>query len=91
MSDLTFLHTFIKSELEDIVGSENVSIRSSDILVYGVDYFYGSKMWEDRGKRLPTPDIIVNPGTAEEISKKGLSLPLNSYMQDMQRVYAETK
>ena len=69
MSDLTFLHTFIKSELEDIVGSENVSIRSSDILVYGVDYFYGSKMWEDRGKRLPTPDIIVNPGTAEEISK----------------------
>ena len=50
MSDLTFLHTFIKSELEDIVGSENVSIRSSDILVYGVDYFYGSKMWEDRGK-----------------------------------------
>ena len=36
-------------------------------------------------------DLLFSQVTAEEISKKGLSLPLNSYMQDMQRVYAETK
>lgn len=44
------LYQFIRSELEDAVGSEHVSTRSSDLLVHSVDYFFVSRMWEDRGK-----------------------------------------
>jgi alkyldihydroxyacetonephosphate synthase len=59
----------IHSELEEIVGSEFVSVKEADKLVYSVDWFWLPQMWLDRGQKLQTPDFIVHPGTVEEISE----------------------
>ena len=65
----SFMFNMIQSELEDVVGRENVSISKAEIKTYSVDYFWISRMWEDKGAEGPTPDIIVRPGSAEEVSK----------------------
>jgi len=59
----------IRSELEDIVGQHFVSVDESDKLVYSTDWSWMPQMWLDRGERLPPPDYIVHPGSAEEISE----------------------
>jgi len=63
-----FMGSMIQSEIEDIVGEENVSTAESERLVYGVDYFWLSRMWVDKGKTAPMPDIIIRPKSAGEIS-----------------------
>ena len=64
-----FMGDMILTELEDIVGRENVSTSESEKLTYGVDYFWISRMWADRGRRPPQADYIVRPGSSEEVSK----------------------
>lgn len=64
-----FMFDMIRSELEDAVGVKNVSTRKADKIAYGVDYFWVSRMWADRGQSLPAPDYIVLPGSAEEVSQ----------------------
>lgn len=64
-----FMINMIQSELEDAVGVENVSVRPTDQLVYGVDYFWVARMWADKAQEPPKPDFIVRPGNAEEVSK----------------------
>ncbi len=64
-----FMCDMVRSELEDIVGVEYVSTRESDKITYGVDYFWISRMWADKGQRPPQADYILYPGTAQEISK----------------------
>ncbi|RME84584.1 MAG: FAD-binding oxidoreductase [Caldilineae bacterium] len=59
----------IRSELEDIVGQHFVSVEETDRLVYSTDWSWMPQMWLDRGERLPMPDYIVHPGSAEEISE----------------------
>jgi len=58
----------IRSELEEIVGEAYVSTREADRLVYATDWFWLPQMWLDRGETPRTPDYIVHPGSAEEIS-----------------------
>ncbi len=65
----SFMFNMVLSELEDAVGEENVSLSKADKLTYGVDYFWLSRMWVDKGLQPPTPDIIVRPASAEEVSK----------------------
>ena len=64
-----FMCEMIRSELEDAVGRENVSMSEGERLAYGTDYFWISRMWIDKGQTPPTPDYIVRPSSAEEISK----------------------
>ena len=64
-----FMPDMILTELEDVVGQEHVSTAESERMVYGVDYFWISRMWSDRGKIPPEPDYIVRPGSSQEISK----------------------
>ena len=59
----------IRSELEEIVGREYVSLQESDRLVYSTDWSWMPQMWLDRGQPLPTPDYVVHPGSAEEVSE----------------------
>jgi alkyldihydroxyacetonephosphate synthase len=59
----------IQSELEEVVGQNFVSVKETDKLVYSVDWFWLPQMWLDRGQKLQTPDFIVHPGCAEEISE----------------------
>ena len=69
MKLVSFMTEMVRSEFEDAVGRENVSVSASDKLSYGVDYFWISRMWADKGETPPQPDIIVRPGSAEEVSK----------------------
>ena len=59
----------ILSELEDAVGIENCSTREIDKIAHSVDYFWLSRMWADRGGRMPEADIVVSPKVANETSK----------------------
>lgn len=59
----------ICSELEDVVGENNVSRRKSDLITHSTDYFWLPRLWVDRGKVPPLADIVVYPASAEEVSK----------------------
>src|SRR5258708_14760464 len=59
----------ILSELADVVGEEHVSIRPSDLIVYSTDWSWMPQMWLDRGQTPVAPDVIVHPGSPEEIAR----------------------
>jgi alkyldihydroxyacetonephosphate synthase len=59
----------IRSELEEVVGQDFISVDKTDKLVYSTDWSWMPQMWLDRGKELTPPDYIVHPGTPEEISE----------------------
>lgn len=59
----------IRSELAEVVGEAHISTRESDKLVYSTDWSWMPQMWLDRGQPLSTPDYIVHPGSAAEISE----------------------
>ncbi len=67
----------VRSELEEIVGQENISTRETDKLVYSTDWSWMPQMWLDRGEKLVTPDYIVHPTTTEEVSE--IMLIANKY------------
>jgi len=64
-----YMVDMICSELEDIVGSDYVSTSKSETSVYGVDYFWVSRMWADKGMEPPRADYIVRPDSAEQVSR----------------------
>ena len=64
-----FLMLNVLTELEDAVGRENVSTNAVDKITHSVDYFWLSRMWADRGRRMPEADIVVSPANAVETSK----------------------
>jgi alkyldihydroxyacetonephosphate synthase len=55
--------------LEAAVGAGSVSTRETDRLIYSVDAFWLPQMWLDRGVRTPAPDVIVHPGSVEEVAE----------------------
>ena len=69
MQHYRFRSEMIRSELEEIVGPDNISVDESDKFVYSTDWSWMPQMWLDRGERLPTPDYILHPGSPEEISE----------------------
>jgi len=69
MERKAFMCDMIRTELEDIVGIENVSTRDGDRLPYGVDYFWIPRMWVDRGLTPPMPDVVARPGDTQEVSR----------------------
>ena len=64
-----FLFSMILTELEDAVGKENCSVKQIDKLTHSVDYYWLSRMWADRGRRMPEADFVVAPKDAQETSK----------------------
>ena len=64
-----FLFSMILTELEDAVGKENCSTRPIDKVTHSVDYYWLSRMWADRGQRMPEADFVVCPLDATEVSK----------------------
>ena len=64
-----FLFSMILTELEDAVGKENCSVKEIDKLTHSVDYYWLSRMWADRGRRMPEADFVVAPKDAQETSK----------------------
>ena len=64
-----FLFSMVLTELEDAVGKENCSVKQIDKLTHSVDYYWLSRMWADRGRRMPEADFVVAPKDAQETSK----------------------
>ena len=64
-----FLFDMILTELEDAVGRENCSTKEIDRITHSVDYFWLSRMWADRGLRMPEAAYVVSPKNAQETSK----------------------
>jgi len=69
MEKKAFMVNMIQSELEDAVGVDNVSMDPAEMFTYGVDYFWISRMWVDKGLEPPKPEFIVRPKDAKEVSK----------------------
>nr|WP_300805020.1 FAD-binding oxidoreductase [uncultured Acetatifactor sp.] len=69
MKGKSFMSDMIRFELEDVVGRENVSTTEAEWATYSVDYFWISRMWEDHGAEGPMADVIVRPGSSEEVSR----------------------
>ncbi|MFH1927640.1 MAG: FAD-binding oxidoreductase [Chloroflexota bacterium] len=65
-SDLQF--KMILHELAGIVGRDHVITAEADRAIYGVDYFWLPRLLIDRGRLPPLPDVVVLPGTVEEVS-----------------------
>ena len=57
------------SEVADIVGVEDVTVREVDRLAYAQDYFWLGQMWLDRGEQPCRPDLICYPESADEVSR----------------------
>jgi alkyldihydroxyacetonephosphate synthase len=57
------------ASLVDIVGEAHVSTRDADRLVYSVDASWLPQMTLDRGVATPRPDVIVHPGSAEDVAR----------------------
>ncbi len=64
-----FLFTQVLTELEDAVGRDNCSVKEIDKVTHSVDFFWLSRMWADRGRKMPQADFIVAPKDAIETSK----------------------
>jgi alkyldihydroxyacetonephosphate synthase len=58
----------ILHELASIVGREHMIIEEADLVPYSVDFFWLPRMYIDRGKIPPLPDVVVLPGSVEEVS-----------------------
>ena len=69
MKGKSFMSDMIRFELEDVVGRENLSTTEAERATYSVDYFWISRMWEDHGAEGPMADVIVRPGSSEEVSR----------------------
>lgn len=61
--------SYLENELVDVVGRKNVLREEADRLIYAVDYMWIPRMYVDRGQKPPLPDLVVLPGTAEEVAK----------------------
>jgi alkyldihydroxyacetonephosphate synthase len=66
-TDLRF--EFIREEICDIVGEENVDTSEAGRFCYGVDYFWVGRLWVDRGRKPPLPDFVVRPETTDQVSR----------------------
>jgi alkyldihydroxyacetonephosphate synthase len=58
----------LESELADIVGWDHVLRDEVDRAVYALDIFWLPRMVIDRGELPPLPDVVVLPGTVEELA-----------------------
>lgn len=65
ISDLQF--KMILHELTSIVGRDHVITSEADLTPYAVDIYWVPRMLIDRGRLPPLPDVVVLPGSVEEV------------------------
>jgi alkyldihydroxyacetonephosphate synthase len=58
----------LTSELANIVGGENISVRETDKVAYSCDNYWIPRLWIDRGRKCAAPDVIVHVENREQIS-----------------------
>ena len=64
-----FMWDFIRTELEDAVGVENVDTSIAELITHGSDMFWLSTQMTTRGQIPTMPDMVVRPGSVEEVAK----------------------
>ena len=77
MNRTQFRNEMIRSELEEIVGTEYIRTDENSQLVYSTDWSWMPQMWLDRGQPLMPPDYIVHPATPEQVAE--IMLVANKY------------
>ena len=55
----------IRTELEDVVGVENVILDRADLITHGNDTFWLTYQYIENGKAPTLPNIVVLPGSTE--------------------------
>lgn len=68
MKKNNLMSKMILHELESIVGKSNVITAEADLVPYSVDFFWVPRLLIDRGGLPPMPDVVVLPGTVDEVS-----------------------
>ncbi|MEM3569468.1 MAG: FAD-binding oxidoreductase [Candidatus Jordarchaeales archaeon] len=64
-----FWRNVVYEELVSIVGQENVHCDDADLLCYSRDTWQLTVPWIKGGGKLPEPDFIVHPESAEQVSE----------------------
>src|SRR5690625_3889364 len=59
----------LRSELEDVVGHENVISSEEKRKELSIDQYWLTHMWKEEEQEIPLPDFIVMPTSTEETSK----------------------
>ena len=77
MNRTQFRNEMIRSELEEIVGTDYIRTDENSQLVYSTDWSWMPQMWLDRGQPLMPPDYIVHPASPEQIAE--IMLVANKY------------
>ncbi len=65
----SFFSTMILTELEDIVGRDNLHLATAEKISHAVDYYWGPRVWADRGKIPEQPDVVVYPQSTVQVSE----------------------
>jgi len=64
----SYLWDMVCSELAEVVGYEYVLTSEVDRLAYAVDIMWIPQMWVDQGLKPALPDLVVLPGTVNEVA-----------------------
>ena len=64
-----FMWDFIRTELEDVVGAENVDTGIADLITHSDDVYWLSVQMTSKGCAPAMPNIVVRPGSVEEVSR----------------------
>jgi len=64
-----YLTSMILSELEDVVGENNLKTKNVDRFAHAVDFYWVPRVWVDRGKNPILPECVVYPENVEQVSK----------------------
>jgi alkyldihydroxyacetonephosphate synthase len=64
-----FQTTHLAADLAGIVGPKYVITAEADRFIYGVDYYWLPRMLVDRGLTPVLPDLVVLPGTVDELAE----------------------
>ena len=67
--EIGFFETMILTELEDAVGRDNVKTDFTSKLVHSIDFYWGPRVFADRGKLSDQPSFVVYPESTEQVSK----------------------
>lgn len=60
---------FFRSELENVVGVENIIDIESELEEKSVDHLWLTHMWREKEQELPLPYFIVRPANTDQTSK----------------------
>lgn len=62
------MSAMLLTELQDVVGPGHVSVSEADRIAHSVDFFWISRYWVHKGQTPVTPDYIVYPDSARQVS-----------------------